>query len=430
MAMSSEPSPELQAPAPKFEVRKAMIVRAATPVLNQKGVKGMTFTEVAAALDLVPTAVNHYFKKKEDLAAACFLRAIEFYNGLLDRSDLEPDPRAGLRCFLHDFAAHLAAADTGASDPVATFNDVRTINDAAVDAAYADMFRRVRRTFGSLPLKEPARLGRNARTHLLISQVFWAELWLRHYEPQDYPRMVDRLYDVLVNGLARPGQFWAPVETPAPPEVPESSGVSREAFLRAATEQINEHGYLGASVARISAALNVSKGAFYHHNQAKNDLVEQCFDRTFGIMREALSATETVSHSGFAVLSSLAGSLTWRGLSGEVPLLRTTALSAVPEELRARLVRRFSQYASRLASVVSDGIGDGSIRPVDANVAASTLMCLINASAELRHWAPGLDAPKALEAYARPLFTGLYTPDAIAQASSRPRVGRRRGARS
>ena len=45
------------------------------------------------------------------------------------------------------------------------------------------------------------------------------------------------------------------------------------AFLKAATRQINEHGYRGASVDRISASLNVTKGAFYHHNEAKDDLV-------------------------------------------------------------------------------------------------------------------------------------------------------------
>ena len=409
--MSTESGPEPAATAAKFEFRKAMIVRAAVPVLNRKGVRGMTFTEIAGDLGLVPTAVNYYFRKKEDLAAACFLQAIEFFNRLLDHSDLEPTPQQSLRRFLQDFAAHLAAVDAGTADPVAIFNDVRTIGNPAVDIAYTDMFRRVRRTFGSIPLREPARLGRNARTHLLVSQVLWAVLWLRQYEPEDYPRMVDRLFDVLANGLAAPCSTWAPVEVPAPEEAGGPGRLSHEAFLRAATELINEHGYLGASVKRISARLNVSKGAFYHHNQAKNDLVEKCFDRTFGIMRASLAGAEALTTSAGDALSSLVGSLTRRGLSGEAPLIRTSALSAVPEELRARLVSRFSRYSSRLASLVSDGIKDGSIRPVDANVAAQTLVCLINASAELHHWAPGLDASTALEAYARPLFTGIFGPD-------------------
>ena len=425
--MNPESGPEPATTIAKFECRKAMIVRAAVPVLNRKGVRGMTFTEIAGELGLVPTAVNYYFRKKQDLAAACFLRAIEFYNRLLDRSDLEPTPQQSLRRFLQDFAAHLAATDAGTADPVAIFNDVRTIGNPAVDVAYTDMFRRVRRTFGSIPLREPARLGRNARTHLLVSQVLWAVLWLRQYEPEDYPRMVDRLFDVLVNGLATPCSPWAPPEAAAPEETSGPARLSQEAFLRAATELINEHGYLGASVGRISARLNVSKGAFYHHNQAKNDLVEQCFDRTLAIMRASLAGSEALTTSGGDALSFLVGSLTRRGLSGEAPLLRTSALSAVPEELQARLVLRFSRYSSRIASLVSDGIKDGSIRPVDANIAAQTLVCLINASAELQHWAPGIDASTALEAYARPLFTGLFRPNDPPEAAARPprrRAGR------
>ncbi|HMN46438.1 MAG TPA: TetR/AcrR family transcriptional regulator [Povalibacter sp.] len=418
--MKNATASESNTPAAKFERRKAMIVRAAVKVINQKGVRGMTFAEIAASLKLVPTAMNYYFKRKEDLAAACMLQAIAYYNALLDRSDRQPTPELGLRCFLQDFADHLAAADLGKVDAVVNFNDVRAIGDAVVDAAYTNMFRRLRRSFSSVPLNEPTRPGQNARTHLLISQVLWAELWLRQYEPVDYARMAQRLFDVLVHGLARPGQSWAPIDVAAPAangEVSETSGVSREAFLQAATAEINEHGYLGASVSRISARLNVTKGTFYYYNQAKDDLVQQCFDRTFEKMRTSLSASEAATTSGFDTLASLAGSMTRRDVSGEAPLLRTTAISAVPEELQPTLFHRFAQLSARLASVVSDGIADGSIRPVDANVAAQAIICLINASAELRHWAPGLDADLAIEAYARPLFMGLFRPDERAPAS-------------
>lgn len=418
--MKTVPASETSAPAAKFERRKAMIVRAAVKVINQKGLRGMTFAEIAATLQLVPTAMNYYFKRKEDLAAACMLQAIAHYNALLDRSDRQPTPELGLRCFLQDFANHLAAVDRGQADPVATFNDVRAIGDAAVDAAYANMFRRLRGSFGSISLNEPARLGLNARTHLLLSQVLWAELWLRQYEPADYARMADRLSDVLINGLAKPGQSWAPREITLPTQIGETgetSGVSRESFLQAATVEINEHGYLGASVSSISARLNVTKGTFYYYNQAKNDLVEQCFDRTFEKMRTSLSASEAATTSGFNTLAALTASMTRRDVSGEAPLLRTTAISALPEELQPTLFHRFAQLSGRLASVVSDGIADGSIRPVDANVAAQTIICLINASAELRHWAPGLDANQAIEAYTRPLFTGLFKPDKRTPAS-------------
>ena len=53
------------------------------------------------------------------------------------------------------------------------------------------------------------------------------------------------------------------------------------AFLLAATRLINELGYRGASVQRIASELNVTKGSFYHHLDAKDDLVAACYRRSF-----------------------------------------------------------------------------------------------------------------------------------------------------
>ena len=391
---------------PKYERRKAVIVRAAVDVINRKGVSSMTLAEVASRLELVPTAVNYYFRRKEDLAAACFHQAIARHEQLMRRSDREPTPEASLRAFLHDFADDLVAAARGEVDPIVTFNDVRTIGDEGVDRAYVDMFRHIRRIFSPGTVGGPVQLQRNARTHLLISQVFWARLWLRQYDPADYRRMADRLYDILVNGLAAPGRAFAPRELPP---IPAPGGV-HEAFLRAATDLINEQGYLGASLSRISARLNVTKGSFYHHIPAKADLVEQCFARTLDIMRRSQLAADAVRGTGLDNLASLAATMVRRDLSGEGVLLRTSALTAVPEEMSAQMVERFNQVSARLASVISDGIADGSVRPVDANVAAQTLTALINASAELHHWAPGIDAATAADTYVRPLFVGIFKP--------------------
>ena len=50
------------------------------------------------------------------------------------------------------------------------------------------------------------------------------------------------------------------------PGKPAPEGDTLDAFLRAATSLVNEQGaYFGASVNRISARLNLIKGAIYHH---------------------------------------------------------------------------------------------------------------------------------------------------------------------
>ena len=216
----------------KFERRKALIVRAAIDVINRKGVRGMTHAEIASQLSLVPTAVNYYFRRKEDLAAECYLQSITHYDRLLDRAALEDTAEASLQTFLRGVAEHLAEADRGEVEPVAIFNDVRTIGDKAVNAAYANMFRRIRRIFKRSTIGGISRLERNARTHLLLSQVTWAVLWLRQYNPADYSRMIDRLFDVLINGLMGSNTEWAPSELPRSVDFMETTGQAGEDFLR------------------------------------------------------------------------------------------------------------------------------------------------------------------------------------------------------
>ena len=89
-------------------------------------------------------------------------------------------------------------------------------------------------------------------------------------------------------GPAAPGH--AP-DAGSPEDGPTATS-SSELFLRAATGLINAEGYHGASVERISSKLNVSKGAFYHHNETKDELVVACFQRTFDIMWRAIHAAE------------------------------------------------------------------------------------------------------------------------------------------
>ena len=78
---------------------------------------------------------------------------------------------------------------------------------------------------------------------------------------------------------------------------------------------------------------------------------------------------------------------------GPAPLLRTSALSTVPEEIQADLMFRLRQISIRLGSMLCDGIADGSVRPLDTSITAQILTAGINAASELVWWQPG-EAPE------------------------------------
>jgi AcrR family transcriptional regulator len=401
---------EARRPTLRFEARRSAILDSAVQVLNRKGVRGMTLGEVASNLGLVPTGVIYYFKNKEELAQACLLTGIERFNAFLEAGEAGADPRARLGLFLEAFVDYRRRVALGEEQAFAAFNDARALNAAAVNEAYTAMFRRLRGLLQDAGAETWSRPALNARTHLVLSEVLWTVAWLYRRDPEDYPGIAQRMIAMTCDGLAAAGAAWAPV--PLPSLMPEASHDPSEQFLRAATALINEEGYIGASVEKISARLNVTKGAFYHHNHAKDDLVLACFQRTFQVMRSTIRRAEAVSTSGYQALISVAAALVDYQMSGNAPLLRTSALTSVPEAIQPALLDQFDRIAYRFASMISDGVADGSVRPVEANIAAQMITGMINASADLHFWTPELSPGRAIELYVRPFFEGLLSPSA------------------
>ena len=396
----------------RYTRKKEAIVSAATGILNRRGVKGMTLADVAAAVDLSTTSVTYYFRKKEDLAVACLLRSIEWFDRLVSDAFHETDPRARLRRFIDLYLESNRRIREGEETPIAAFNDIRALKEpyrTTVLEPYNALFRKVRTLFRG-PGSTLGRHAANARTHVLMEQIYWSAAWLPRYHVEDYPRIGARIFDILLNGLAPEGAEWAPVSLARAYETPEDPQErQRETFLIAATKLINLHGYRGASVEKISAHLNVTKGSFYHHNEAKDDLVIACFERTFEVIRRVQSAAMQEAGSEWHRLSSAAATLAEYQVSDQGPLLRAAALSALPEAIRGDMAARFTRVSDRYAAMISDGVSEGSIRPVDPVIAAQLLNATLNAAATLTMAVPGAEPSEAATLYAKPFLMGIFS---------------------
>jgi hypothetical protein len=75
-----------------------------------------------------------------------------------------------------------------------------------------------------------------------------------------------------------------------------------------------------------------------------------------------------------------------------------------------------NRIARRFAGTMMDGIAEGSIRPVDALVAAQALMALQNAAFDMRKWAGTMPRERAVAMYASTLFFGLFDDRALRDA--------------
>ena len=395
----------------RFERRRADIIAAAIPVLNGQGFKGMRLTAVAELIGLRATGVTYYFPRKEELAVACLESGYAVLNDLVAQAEGEPDAAARISRLIALFVERDAAVRKGEASQLASFAAIRALEgehrDRVVEG-YKQMFNRVRALMDSPELAPLDHTDRTIRTLILLEQMFWALTWLGDFDVEEYPRLAARMADIVLHGLA-PAALAAPLpELAAPGANTASRDQSKESFLKAATLQINAHGYRGASVDRISASLNLTKGAFYHHNEAKDDLVAQCFRRSFGIMRDTQIAARDLAVPEARRLAAAVDALIRFQLGSEGPLLRTSVLSSMPPEHKAEILGHSYRISRQFASMIVDGITDGSGRSVDPMVAGAMVHAAINIAADARPLSMAQE-PDIIARFIRPIFAGFLT---------------------
>lgn len=405
----------------RFRAKREVILDVAARHFNQHGIRGGTLAEVARVVGLATNSLTYYYPKKEDLASACLLRSIETMSALCAQAAQHSRVADRVRAFIGGYVRMLADIGLGKHPERAVFNEVRSLtppHSDSVGTAYTDMFRKVRMLLRPLAdedggrerSREIDRQALNARAHLLLSLTTWTRAWFDRYELQDYEQAGERMADIIVNGLAAPGVRWDSQATVMPWLASPVSGSTQDAFLRAATREVNDHGYRGASVDRISAQLHLTKGAFYHHHETKHELISACFERTFEAMRTIQAAAAGSPGTGWQRLQRACCGLVAYQLSEHGPLLRVSAWSALPEAMRHGMQRTMTRVGERFGALIVDGMADGSLRICDQSIAAQLVNGMINAAAEIEHWVPGLTPDNAARLFVAPMLCGLAPP--------------------
>ena len=88
----------------RFEKKRDDIIQAATSLLNDNGVKGMTYIEIAAKVGLNTTSVTYYFRRKEQLAVAVYEATLDRLEAMAEEALTQPTPEARVR---HWIDAHI-----------------------------------------------------------------------------------------------------------------------------------------------------------------------------------------------------------------------------------------------------------------------------------------------------------------------------------
>lgn len=392
----------------KFALRRDALMDAAAQLFQERGVEGATLGDVAAAVGLNTKSVRYYFKLKDDLIGECLLRAMAHNGAILkDAAATACSPQDQLLAYGLGFFDWMRQIEVGEQPHVPRFGLLRSLDAPHVHQAYFQM----RYAIGDLVAPgDRGSMSRRTIEHYVQSQFLGAMAWSTQYSPSRLGRAATHFADILSKGVAAPDAAWT-IPTALPDDgLDWSAEGPQEAFLRVATRLINNQGYRGVSIDKIAAELNVTKGAFYHHMETKSDLIGGCFERTCEVMERAQEVAAALGGSGLQQLINAAAFLIRYQLDVDGRLLRFAALGAVSSEVARDLTLKMEHVTGNFADMVSDGIIDGSIRKLDARIAAKMVTDLVNAGEELWYWFPKTRPETIISLALNPLIEGVFSP--------------------
>ena len=150
-------------------------------------------------------------------------------------------------------------------------------------------------------------------------------------------------------------------------------------LLEAATHLFSKTGYDATGVAEICQAAGVSKGAFYHHFPTKQAVFMELLntylngiESGFNLMRQETRNVPQV----ILQMAELVGSL-FQTADIHLPIFLEfwTQANHDPHIWEAAIAP-YRRYQSYFADMIQEGIDEGSLQPVDAQLAARVLVSL------------------------------------------------------
>jgi AcrR family transcriptional regulator len=403
----------------QHDAKRSAILSQAAKLFNGRGSRSTTLLDIAQSLGLTKTSLYYYVKTKEELIYQCYVAALEHLELGLDNIEQQHDSgldriQAVLRAHFNDWRE----AQEGRRNHTAALLEIASLKDQHredVEQRYTAMFLRLRQYLrDGIEEGSIRRCETTATTLGLIGSMQWSFNWLRTVPMDQLDQVSDAACDLYVNGLSADGRYNFPPLAFGPVNPDTSSGFDRqeqnrlkqEAFFKTGTWFFNKKGFAGTSLDEIAETLHVTKGAFYYHIKSKEDLLYSCYARSLDILRRfyddahalprGIDKLDYVCRGSFHVQNSEDG-----------PLIRYNSITALPVPRRKEILALTDQGNDRFGQFMRDGIEDGSVRPVNVEVAQQMITGAMNASMDLPMWRKMDDPEQAAIDFYESFFNGL-----------------------
>jgi AcrR family transcriptional regulator len=154
---------------------------------------------------------------------------------------------------------------------------------------------------------------------------------------------------------------------------------TRAQLIQAAAQAFAEQGYDATSVAEICRRAGVSKGAFYHHFDSKQDLFLDLLDFWLrGLVKQLEVARLGASTMPGGLIRMAEEARIVFEMAGQyVPIfLEFFAQARRDPEILDRTVEPYRTYRSFFARLIQAGIDDGSLRQIDPDLTAQVILSM------------------------------------------------------
>ncbi len=154
---------------------------------------------------------------------------------------------------------------------------------------------------------------------------------------------------------------------------------TRARILDAALECFTRGGYDVTGVAEICERAGVSKGAFYYHFASKQAAFLALFDQWLGGLDGMLQATRPAGETVPQKLEALASMVeqVLQVAAGEIPMFLEFWRQATKDpQVWQVTIEPYRRFRSAFTALVSDGIAEGTLRPIDPELAAHVIVSL------------------------------------------------------
>lgn len=150
-------------------------------------------------------------------------------------------------------------------------------------------------------------------------------------------------------------------------------------ILRAAAECFMREGYDATGVAEICTRAGVSKGAFYHHFPTKQAAFLVLFERWLQGLEASLQVIHTSGRTAPQRLEGLAAMAeqVLEQANGQAPMFVEFWRQATKNpDMWQATIEPYRRFRTAFAALISEGVAEQTLRPVDPNLAAQVLVAL------------------------------------------------------